>query len=118
MSICSTTSMSARAIRGLAAARANIPNARFCDSVRVTLGAKISISQPRAVAPVLDHLLPPIADELRALDRLRRKVLGRSGRPGRERAVQDQRGDPLRAHRGQQHRGGATLGDAEEHGPL
>lgn len=46
MSICSTTSTSARAMRGLAAARTYIPNARFCDSVNVTLGAKNSISLP------------------------------------------------------------------------
>jgi len=33
-------------MRGLAAARMNIPNARFCDSVKVTLGAKNSMNLP------------------------------------------------------------------------
>ncbi len=92
------------------------PHPRFCGSVMVMLGAKISMKLV-AVAPVLDHLVH-LMRACRMRDHLRRKDLGRSERQDRERAVKNQRGDPLRAHSGQQHRGGAALGDAKEHGPL
>ncbi len=70
------------------------------------------------VAPMLEPLSQLIADELSTLKLLSREILGCDPRGARERPVQDQRSDPLWAHRGHQHRGGATFGDAKQHGPL
>ena len=70
------------------------------------------------IAPMLEYLADLIAEDLHPLKLLSRKVLGRSPRAASERAVQDQRSNPLRAHRGQEHRRGATLGDTEQHSPL